>query len=94
MDCRAKSGQDREQVGGKRRAAVSMVAGHEDVAGDAPLAPHLIASKKARMSDQLPEPDRLFGGPAADHFGDVIHEPLDWHRGADVYSRFLLRDPP
>ena len=93
MDCRAERGQDREQVGGKRRAAVGMVAGHEDVAGDAARAAHLIAGQEAGVPDQLPQPGRLFGGPPADHFGDVIHQALDRHRGPDVNSRFLLRDP-
>ena len=73
---------------------VGMVAGHEDVAGDAAGAAHLIAGQEAGVPDQLPQPGRLFGGPPADHFGDVIHQVLDRHRRTDVNSRFLLRDPP
>ena len=94
MDRRAERGQDREQVGGKRRTLAGVVAGHEDVTGDAARAAHLIAGQEAGVPDQLPEPGRLFGGPPADHFGDVIHQPLNRHRGPDVNSRFLLRDPP
>ena len=81
---RAERGQDGEQVGGERRAAMGVVAGHEDVAGDAARAAHLVAGDEGGVPLQGPQAGRLLGRPPADHFGREIDQPLDRHRGTDV----------
>ncbi len=89
----AEGGQDGKQVRGERRAALGVVPGHEDIAGDAAGAAHLIAGNEDGVPFQGRQPGRLFGRPPADHLGREIEQFLDRDGGADVDSRFLFGDP-